>query len=283
MTTNLIDILRNSFSDKSYKDISQHVGISTESTKNGLNVLVPTVLGCILGNNTVTSATQPTWWNALKDEYPYADEEYIDTSNISKSSFLIKGREVLSGMFRTNHDELVKSVGSVSGIPKDKAAGLIEVGVPLIIGYLGNWVRKKGWKFNELIANLIENKPSIVAALPAGISPAHFGVCNLPNDNISETQSDISKTKSNFSETIEIEIPSQREAVKKNRNGIMWIGGLLVLALLLWYLLGNKSCMRSIDDSLITPGLTDTIADAGQHKAVMDGTYYEMDWVVMKD
>lgn len=283
MAIDLIDILRNSFTDKSYKDISQHVGINIESTKNGLNALVPAVLGCILGNNTVTSATQPKWWNALKDEYPYADEEYIDTSNISKPSFLIKGREVLSGMFRTNHDELVKSIGSVAGIPKEKSAGLIEVGVPLIIGYLGNWVRKKGWKFNELIANLIENKQSIVTALPVGITPAHFGVDNLSKANIPKAKSNITETKSNFSETIESEIPTQRHAVKTNKNGLIWIGGLVVLAIVLWYLLGNRSCTRSADDSLITPGLTDTIVDAVHHKAVMDGTYYHLNWVVMKD
>ena len=280
MAANLIDILRNSFTEKSYADISQHVGISTESTKNGLNALVPAVLGCILGNNTVTSATQPTWWNALKDEYPYADEEFIDTNNINKPSFLIKGREVLSGMFRTNHDELVKSVGIVSGIPKDKSAGLIEVGVPLIIGYLNNWVRKKGWRFNELIANLIENKPSIVAALPAGISPSNFGVDKFSKPNIPETKVNISDTKSDFAETIESEIPEQPHAVKKNKNGLMWIIGLIILALLLWYFLGYKSSNRN---EMLVPDTIDTIADGVHHNGVMDGGYYDLGWVVMKE
>ena len=286
MAIDLIDILRNSFTDKSYADISQHVGISTESTKNGLNALVPAVLGCILGNNTVTSATQPSWWNAMKEEYPYTDEEYIDTDNINKSSFLIKGREILSGMFRTNHDELVKSVGNVSGVPKEKSAGLIEVGVPLIIGYLSNWVRKKGWRFNELIANLTENKSSIVPALPAGISSAHFGLNNVNKSHIPETKSNITDTKSDFSETIESEIPTQRHAVKKNKNGLMWIIGLVVLALLLWYFLGNKSSVREIRkvrDEILVPDKNDSVADASVRKGGMGETYYDLDWVVMKD
>ncbi|MDD2477048.1 MAG: hypothetical protein PHI32_14220 [Dysgonamonadaceae bacterium] len=59
MKINLIDILRNSFSDKSYQDISQHVGINLESTKNGLNAITPIVLASVLGNNTVKNATQP--------------------------------------------------------------------------------------------------------------------------------------------------------------------------------------------------------------------------------
>lgn len=227
MTVNLIDILRNSFNEKSYQDISMHTGVNIESTKNGLNAIIPSVLACILGNNTTSSSSQPTWWNTLKDEYPYTQSDFIETENIKSTSFLVKGREILSDMFRTNHDELVKSVSSVAGIQKEKAAGLIEVGVPLIIGYLNNWVKRMGWKFIDLIGNLIEMKLTIIAELPMGISPAHFGINNLP--------------KNNFSETIKTEIPTHKKAIKRNRNSLMWIIGLLILALLLWYFLGAKA------------------------------------------
>lgn len=225
MKINLIDILRNSFSDKSYQDISQHVGINLESTKNGLNAITPIVLASVLGNNTVKNATQPVWWNALKEEYPFSEDEDIETIYINSPSFLIKGREVISGMFRTNHDELVSSISSIAGIQKEKASGLIEVGVPLIAGYLNNWVRKKGWKFKDLIENLDENKPSIIAALPSGISPARFGMGNVPKDN--------------FSKTIETAIPTKTKSHNRVRNGFMWLFGLIVIALLLWYFMGK--------------------------------------------
>lgn len=266
MSVNLIDNLRNSFTEKSYQDISQHVGISAESTKNGLNAMVPAVLACILGNNTATSSTQPEWWNAMKDEYPYSDKEYIETDKISNRSFHIKGKEVLSSMFQTNHDELVKSISSVAGIQKEKSAGLIGVGVPLIIGYLNNWLRKKGWKFNDLISNLIENKSAILSGLPEGISPANFGVRSLKDIN--------NKLKDDFSKTIETDIPSQQEAIKKNQNGMMWIAGLLILILLLWYFLGNKSCDRSVKVDSMTPAVKDTISERSFYKANIDGPYY---------
>ncbi len=264
MSINLIDILRNSFTEKSYQDIAEHVGINPESVKNGLNALVPSVLVCILGNNTVTSSTQPTWWNALKDEYPYSEDEYIETKNITTPAFLIKGREVLSGMFRTNHDELVKSVGSVAGVPKEKAAGLIEVGVPLIIGYLSNWLRKKNWKFKDLIENLIDTKMTIVGELPVGISSAQFGI-NSEVNNL---------PKNNFSDTIETHLTKDAKDIKKGRNGLWWILGLLALALLLWYFLGNRACVRNMQDDLIVPGVKDTIAQTSFQEQRMDGTFY---------
>lgn len=279
MTTNLINTLQKSFTEKSYLDISQHVDINPESTKNGLRAIIPIVLASILGNNTMSTSAQPTWWNTLDDDYPYSDDDFIDTQMINSSSFLVKGREVLSGMFRTNHDKLVTSVSSVAGIQKAKAAGLMEVSVPLIVGYLKNWVLRKGWKFKDLIANLIENKTVIKEALPQGVSPAHFEVEHKSEDisiekkpKINPTEND---TKSNFSETVEVEVPTPENPKKKKNNGLIWFGGLLVLAILLWYLMGNRSCTRSSDtDDHLVPDMTEIRYSPQLYEKPMDGTFY---------
>lgn len=261
MANNLITILQKSFSDKSYEDISQHVGISVESTKNGLKVIMPNVLAAILGNNTMSSSAQPAWWNTLDSEYPYSDDEFVQTENISKIAFLVKGREVSSGMFRTNHDKIISSVSSVAGIQKEKAAGLIEVGVPLVTGHLKNWMQRKNWKFKDLIENLVENKSIIMGALPAGIPIAY-----LEDDN---------KPKDNFSETIKTEIPTTRIIKKKKSNGLVWIAGLIIITLILWYFMGRKSCTRSLDtDDLLIPEITQIIDSPKFYEKPMDGTYY---------
>ena len=294
MGINLINVLQKSFSDNTYLDISQHVGINPESTKNGLKAIIPVVLASILGNNTVNSSAQPVWWNALDNEYPYTEDDFILTQNIQNSSFLVKGREVISGMFRTNYDELVASVSSVSGIQKEKSAGLIEVGVPLIIGHLKNWMRRKGWKFNDLTVNLIENKSFITGALPIGISPAHFGVGNIPNNPIIPNTPNTDNTpENNFSETIKVEIPTEEKPIeqktfeakpqfnakllkrKRKNNGLIWFGGLLLLAIVLWYFMGKGSCSRSLDnEDLLVPGVTDTIASIQSCNKSMERTYY---------
>lgn len=248
MTNNLLNILQKSFSDKSYKDISQYVGISPEATKNGLKIIIPNVLTAILGNNTMSSSAQPTWWNALDSEYPYSDDEFVQTDNIDNTSFLVKGREVLSGMFRTNIDKLVSSVSSVAGIQKEKAAGLIEVGVPLIAGHLKNWMRRKNWKFKDLIDNLINNK-----TITQEEDPIHIPIAEFEDDN---------KPKDNFSETIKTEIPTTKVTKKKKNNGLVWFAGLVVLAFALWYFMGSKSCTRDVDnDDLLVPDITQVIIE----------------------
>lgn len=279
MTTNLINILQKSFTEKNYFDIAQHVNINTESTKNGIKALIPVVLASILSNNTLSTSALPTWWNILDDDYPYSDDNFIDSKVINNSSFLVKGREVLSGMFRTNHDELVTSVSSVAGIQKAKAAGLIEVSVPLIVGYLKNWVLKKGWKFKDLIANLIESKTVIKEALPQGVSPKHFEVEHKP-ENISikkKPKRNITENdpKSNFSETIKVEVPTTEKPKKRKNNGLIWFGGLLVLAIILWYLMGNSSCTRNtITGDLIILDMSEITTLPQYYEKPMDGTYY---------
>ena len=261
MAINLINILQKSFSDKSYQDISQQVGISPESTKNGLKVIIPNVLAAILGNNTMSSSAKPSWWNALDSEYPYSDDVFVQTENISNTSFLVKGREVISGMFRTNHDKLVSSVSSVAGIQKEKAAGLIEIGVPLIAGFLKNWMRAKNMQFKDLIENLFENKAVITTALPAGIPITDFEADNKP--------------KYNFSETIEAEIPTTKVSKKKKNNGLVWFVGLVILAIVLWYFLGTNSCSRSSDtDDMHIPDTAQELDSQKIYEKPMDGTYY---------
>lgn len=223
MAINLVNVLRKSFTEQAYQEISQYVDINTESTKNGVKAIIPVILASILGNNTENSATQPSWWNTLKDEYPFTDDEFIDTDSIKNSSFIIKGREILAVTFKTYHDELVASVSSIAGIQKEKAATLIEVSVPLIVGFLTNWLQRKGWKFKDLIKNLLQTKPEIIGALPIGISPAYFSLTNV--------------SKNDFSKTIETAIPTKVKITGKSRNGLMWFIGLVVLALVLWYFL----------------------------------------------
>lgn len=261
MSINLIEVLKNSFTEKSYQDVSQHVGINHVAVKNGINNIIPVVLATILGNNTANNVSQPEWWNALKDDYPYSEDEFVDTNHIQSSSFRIKGREIISDMFHSNHDKLVSSVSTIAGIQKEKAVALIEVSVPLIVTCLNNWMRKKEWKFKDLIEDLNETKPSIVGALPAGISPASFGVNNTP--------------KSNVSETIEPDIPAYSVVKReKKTNGLMWFIGVVVLAIALWYIMGSKSCNRNVDQDVLVPGKSDTISINQHIEEVMDGTYY---------
>lgn len=62
---------------------------------------------------------------------------------------------------------------------KNNAVSLIEITTLLVAGYLINWLEWQGWKFEDLINNLLNTKYEIIAALPAGISPVHLGITGM--------------------------------------------------------------------------------------------------------
>lgn len=257
MAINLITVLQDAFSAEAYKDISNHVDISTESTKNGLKVVIPATLASI-SKYEGESSPLPSCWNALDNVYRPTDAKHINTQNIHNPTFVEKGREILWCMFRKNHDELVATVATVAGVQKAKASKLVEVGVPLVVGFLKNWMLHNGWTFNDLMSNLSKNNSLIAAALPEELAFAHFEMNNSPKVNFSKTM-----------ETPLATAPTPVSKKRKNNNAIIWLAGLILvalLALLLWYLLNNtysKSNRIDIDtNDMLVPGVKDTVATA---------------------
>lgn len=231
MATELIDILRRSFTEKSYQDVSKHIGITEASTRNGLNALVPIVLASLLEHYPTGDIPQPKWWNVLKECYPYSDKEYIETDHIKDPEFLIRGREITSGLYQSNHDDLVATIGNVAGVSKEKAAGIVEVGVPLIVGYLNNWMKRKNWSFSQLMGNLYETKGSIKNALPTGVSYVNIDTNHVPPNTFSKTNKTV--------------VPTQNASPRRIKNSFLWLFGLIVVVLVLWYVMGFRSCNRT--------------------------------------
>lgn len=176
MNISFLTILRDSFTDKSYQSLSEHISISSEQAKNGVYVIIPIILASILENNTASDVVQPIWWNSLKEVPAFMDDKTININIINKPFFAIKGRGVSWYMFSFCFNNLVAVVSEISLIQKQNAMSLIEITTPLIVSYLINWMKWEGWEFENLIDNLLDTKYEIITALPAGISTAHLGI-----------------------------------------------------------------------------------------------------------
>jgi len=273
MTENLIEILKNAVSDKAIETIGKQVGIDNATVKSGMGTIIPTILAGLLGKNTTTSAA-PTWLNAVGGLFNEKDEK-IDADRFDFTELLTKGRGLLGGLFGDNADMVTGAIANTTGIPKEKANGLLATVSPLILGFLTKWMKGKGWSFGDLIGNLIENKSSLAAALPAGLSAS-----NLFNFTAPKVSIDAPKV-----ETPKPNKPKYEEP-KTNNSWLMWLLGLLLLALLLWLFLGKglKSCQTekvipAIDSTTMAIG--DTAATAVENTAaVVKGKLNEAgDWV----
>lgn len=174
-----LTILRDSFTEKSFQNLSKHIPISTEQAKNGVKVIIPIILASILENNTASNAIRPIWWSSLKDGFTNKDDITINVDIIDTSFFDVKGRGISWYLFRFCFNDLVAIISEEAAIRKENAVSLIEITTPLIIGYLINWLEWKGWKFEDLIEHILNSKSEIIASLPVGISPVHLGINGL--------------------------------------------------------------------------------------------------------
>lgn len=179
MKINFLTVLQDSFTQKSYQILSKNIAISTEQSKNGVHVIIPIILVSILENHTARNAIQPIWWNSLKKEYACKDDKTINIDIIDKPFYAVKGRGVSWYIFRNCYNDIAEEVSKKAFIRKDNAEFLIQITTPLIAGYLINWLEREGWKFEDLIENLLKTKYDLIAALPVGISPAHLGVSGI--------------------------------------------------------------------------------------------------------
>ena len=176
MKINFLTILRDSFTERTYQKLSEQISISSEQAKNGVHVIIPLILASILENNTASNAIQPIWWNSLKEEYAYKDDKTININIINKTFLALKGRGLSWHLFRFCYNDIATLISEKASIRKNNAVSLIEITTLLVAGYLIKWLEWEGWKFEDLIDNLLNAKYEIIGSLPAGISPVHLGI-----------------------------------------------------------------------------------------------------------
>ena len=211
--------------------LTTKTGIDKTAAKLGVDALIPTVLSSLLDKNVVKDKKEPAWWSGISDFFR-RDDDNVHISQLENPLYEKTNASLISSLFGTNELSIKNAIGKAMGGATDKTNNFVSTTVPLIVGYLSNWLRRNKWSFGNLISNLVDNKSSLLASLPADISPSMFGlISGAPHHKEKATQSTTRST------TVETK-PS------RNRNPIGWIILLLLLALLLWWLLG-KACKRT--------------------------------------
>lgn len=235
MKQELMNVLKNAFNDNVLNTLATKTGVNKGAAKSGVEALIPTVLSSLLDKNVVKDNNEPTWWKGIADFFR-SDKDDVSISLLENPLFEKTNASLISNLFGSNESIVKNAIGKVMGGATDKTNGFVNATVPLVIGYLSNWLRRNKWSFGKLISNLTENKSSLLGALPAGISPSMFGLTSGTPHYQSKTTTDT--TQSTTTEP-------------KKKSPIWWIILLVLLALLLWWLLA-KGCKRNAtEDSVI--------------------------------
>ncbi len=271
MTENLIDILKNAVSTKAVDAIGKYVGLDTASTQSGVSAIIPSVLAGLLGRNTAGSSA-PAWLDAVSGLFNDRDED-IQVDRLDLPALASKSPGLLSGLFGTNRDDVSGAIAQAAGIQEEKAGGLLSVVSPLLLGFLTNWMKKKGFSFGDIIGNLLNNKAGLAAALPAGLSANRFFDFDAEplKTQIEAEPVEPPKVEPFVTKTVQPEPKVTSTTVvpePKKRGSLRWLLWLVILGLLLWLLLtkGCKSC--SNDTTPVQGDTTEVVIPAADTLAV---------------
>jgi len=263
MSENIIQVLKDAFTDKAIDAISRNLGEDASKTKTGLTAMIPTVLGGVLGRS-ANATSAPVWWNTVADLFGGDDDDDLKLGLLGDSRLADAGKGLLGSLFGNNLDQILGSLVGSTGLNKAKAGGLLTTVAPMVIGYLSRWAKRKGLSFGSLMGNLLSNKAAIMGALPSGLGAGLLGLTDKPKEVFNDVAGKVADVKT----------------VKPKFNWtwlLLLLGGLI----LLWILFG-RGCNRTKDSvkDTTTEVVNDIDKAAGDAMASIKGALNDAgDWV----
>jgi OmpA-OmpF porin, OOP family len=154
--------------------LASQLGESTETVQRGLQASSAAMLSGI-----ATKAEEPGFlsqiFGLITNPGNSAGALSSFTSNLGSaaagtgSSIVDLGSRFLSTIFGSRQAAVADAVGQTAGLPSSKAASLLTMAAPLVLGALGNHVRENGLSASGLANSLKTEASGLQRFLPAGL------------------------------------------------------------------------------------------------------------------
>lgn len=233
MAVNLTDLAKGLFTGDVISKASSTLQESEGGILKAVEALVPTLLAGLLqkgrssdggGLNTLLSGAQ----DLLAGNAPEAmlGHAISHAGGLQQDSWMSKGLAWLQHLFGDKTNAVTDMVAGYAGIKAQSAKTLLGASVPALLGLTANQAAGSGdsiWQY------LMKQKDQILGQLPGGLNIA--GLLGLGSIGAA------SGLSSGYGHSA-----GDTGHSRKKSNGWLWVILLLLLALVLWYLLGQKGC-----------------------------------------
>jgi len=233
MSVNLLDLAQGYMSDAIIEKASSSLGISSELTKSGMNLVLPALLGGIMNKASTSSGASDLLNMMNRSEFGGSFLDNIgDQFGGSNNSMLDLGGNLLGSLFGNKLGGITDLIGSTIGSKSGISSTLMKFGLPLLLGVVKKTVGKGGIK--GLLGLLGGQKDYLKKASPSGFMDKIMGslgggsLDNLTNNLSAQTRETVSDIKENVEKGVE-------------KSGNKWLKYLAIaaLALLAYYLWQN--------------------------------------------
>jgi OOP family OmpA-OmpF porin len=174
MASNLLDSLGAFVTPDLVGRIGSTLGESPGAVSKGMSGSLPTLLAGLVEKSTDRSAFQEIF-SAVTD--PANDGSVLrdpgsllGTLTQGGGSFASLAGTLLPLLFGGRTDRLASAIAEYAGIKSSSASALLRLGAPLVLGLLGDRVRREGLGAQGLATLLGSQRDSIYRAVPAAIS-----------------------------------------------------------------------------------------------------------------
>lgn len=166
MSFNLMEMVKNYFTDEFNNQASSKLGEDSSGISKALSAIIPTGLAGIL--NKATSGEQGA--NDILSMAKNAISNVSGNTNLSSEENINKGSGILSSLFGNSQSGIINAISNFAGIKDSSATSLMSMGLPAIMGLLGKHAEQNNLSASGLSGFLSSQKEHILNALPSGLS-----------------------------------------------------------------------------------------------------------------
>ncbi len=256
MSFNLIDSVKDFFSDDLVSRAASALGENTGNMQQAITGAVPSVLAGIL--NRAGSGDVNGVLNMAKDASGSGIIANLG-GVFSGGAVLSKGADMLRGIFGERTSNVTSLISGFSGIKESSASSLLSIAAPAALGLLGEHVAENDMNAGDLLSFLNAEKDSILNSLPSGLNLA--GALGLGSLNSIGTK--LSNTLAGVMGSIRgagAKFSNSRGAIENTSGGARWVLPLILAIIaigLVWYF------MRGCNDAnKAAEAMTDTVTKA---------------------
>ena len=258
MAINLLEMLQNQIGGELGSQASKFLGESESNTTKAVGAILPSLLGSLIGKGSSESGAR-----GILD---FLKSNNIDGGILSNLSGLFSGGQSTDNLMNSGSGilkylvgdklgSIVDVISNVAGVKTGSSSSLLKMASPLLMGFVGKFIKDKALDALGLKNLLGGQKDFIAKSIPSALSSV-LGLANM-GSTTSTTSSATNKMNS-----------GSTGSSNGGNNMLKWLLPLLLLGALAWFL-GRKGCNKEV----AAPAVTETIDKA---KAMADSAAMAM-------
>jgi len=254
MATNLVSYIMQFLTPDMIGRIAAALGLSRNDAQTGVTAAIPALLAAISGVAAKPGGAQ-NLVDTIKQQSSVPDSFSGLIGGNNQPSFIEKGSSLLTSLLGSqDQSALAGALGKSAGLAHDAARSLLGMLTPVVMGLIGKQIGPR-LDVGSLTGLLSSQKEQIAQALPAGMGKLLGGTGLLDSltgaaGEVVETAGQVGRTAAaGTGQIAQLASSAARSVGSAGQRAVAtsgiptwvyWAAPLIVLAGILWYLLGNR-------------------------------------------